>query len=228
MLTLKRSNLAAFITRERELLSVLWDALYLSPAQRLASFAPYAINVQPTLVWNEALGQEDEIINDNVSEELLVAHERERERLEAEVERSQPVLERLAKYFAVVDEMAQLEVGFAVWAHAVELCSFLFLRFRHRLLILLDCWANRHEAIQVDCYVKRRLGNECRRRSRSSKWSCDNSFHSGSMSKGDNLRSTGSGSWTNSRSEWAKKLQRRRARRSVEGHLDEGHSAFSN
>ena len=109
MLTLKRSNLAAFITRERELLSTLWDALYLSPAQRLASFPPYTINVQPTIVWNEALGQEDELVNDNVSEELLVAHERER--LESEVERAQPVLERLARYFAVVDEMAQLEVS---------------------------------------------------------------------------------------------------------------------
>lgn len=111
MMTLKRSNLSAFITREREHLTVLWDALYLSPAQRLSTFPPIAINVAPTLVWNEAMGQDDEVVNDNVSEELLVAHERERERLEAEVERSRPVLERLAKYFAVVEEMAQLEVS---------------------------------------------------------------------------------------------------------------------
>ena len=34
MLTLKRSNLSTFIIRERDALTALWDALYLSPQQR--------------------------------------------------------------------------------------------------------------------------------------------------------------------------------------------------
>lgn len=111
MLTLKRSNLSAFILRERESLSALWDTLYLSPAQRLASFPPFAISVQPSRVWNAVNGVEEEVVNDNVSEELLVAHERERERVEGEVEKSRPVLERLAKYFSVVEEMRELEAS---------------------------------------------------------------------------------------------------------------------
>ncbi|SCZ97569.1 BZ3500_MvSof-1268-A1-R1_Chr4-3g07255 [Microbotryum saponariae] len=111
MLTLKRSNLSAFIQRERVALSNLWDALYLSMPQRIASFPPLQVCIDSTRVWNEVTGAEEEIINNNVSEELLVAHERERERVEAEVERCQPVLERLGKYFSVVEEMAQLEAS---------------------------------------------------------------------------------------------------------------------
>lgn len=111
MLTLKRSNLSAFITRERTLLTTLWDTLYLSPPQRLATFPPYSINVEPTLIYNAVTGVEEEHVNDNVSEELLVAHERERERVEQEVEEMRPVLERLGKYFGVVEEMRELEVS---------------------------------------------------------------------------------------------------------------------
>ncbi|SGY76227.1 BQ5605_C005g03476 [Microbotryum silenes-dioicae] len=111
MLTLKRSNLSTFIQRERVALSNLWDALYLSMPQRIASFPPLQVCIDSTRVWNEVTGAEEEIINNNVSEELLVAHERERERVEAEVERCQPVLERLGKYFSVVEEMAQLEAS---------------------------------------------------------------------------------------------------------------------
>lgn len=113
MLTLKRSNLSAFIEREREALSSLWDVLYLSPPQRLASFPPFAISVAPSHVWNAVKGAEEEVVNDNVSEELLVAHERERERVELEVERTKPVLERLSKYFSVVEEMRELEASAA-------------------------------------------------------------------------------------------------------------------
>ncbi|SCV69366.1 BQ2448_2386 [Microbotryum intermedium] len=111
MLTLKRSNLSAFIQRERVALSNLWDALYLSMPQRIASFPPLQVCIESTRVWNEVTGAEEEIINNNVSEELLVAHERERERVEAEVERCQPILERLGKYFSVVEEMTQLEAS---------------------------------------------------------------------------------------------------------------------
>ncbi|KAK4052832.1 Microtubule bundling protein [Microbotryomycetes sp. JL201] len=111
MLSLKRTNMSAFIVREREALTALWDQLFLSQPQRLATFPPFTINIDPTFVWNAQTGVEDEIVNDNVSEELLVAHERERERVEAEVERALPVLERLAKYFNVVEEMRELEAS---------------------------------------------------------------------------------------------------------------------
>lgn len=110
MLTLKRSNLSTFIVRERDALTALWDALYLSPQQRLATFPPFAISVDPTRVYNAVHGVDDEVVSENVSEELLVAHERERERVEGEVERSKPVLDRLAKYFEIVEEMRELEV----------------------------------------------------------------------------------------------------------------------
>lgn len=110
MLTLKRSNMSTFIQREREAMTALWDRLYVSYPQRLAQFPAYSISVEPTKVWNAAHGYDEEVVNDNVSEELLVAHERERERLEKEVEEAAPVLERLAKYFAVVEKMKELEV----------------------------------------------------------------------------------------------------------------------
>ncbi|GAA6049907.1 hypothetical protein JCM3770_007044 [Rhodotorula araucariae] len=113
MLTLKRSNMSAFIAREREALTALWDALYVSHAQRLAQFPAYAISVEPTRVWNAAHGCEDEVVSENVSEELLVAHERERERLEREVEEARPLLERLQKYFEVVEKMKELEAAAA-------------------------------------------------------------------------------------------------------------------
>ena len=113
MLTLKRSNLSSFILAERTQLTALWDAMYLSPAQRLATFPPFTINVEPSRVWNAAHGVEEEVVNDNVSEELLVAHERERERVEGEVEAARPVLDKLTKYFGVVEEMRELEVSFA-------------------------------------------------------------------------------------------------------------------
>jgi len=110
MLQLKRTNMSAFIARERESLTALWDALYVSHAQRVAQFPAYAISVEPTRVWNAAHGCEDEVVSDNVSEELLVAHERERERLEREVDELRPVLDRLARYFEVVEKTKELEV----------------------------------------------------------------------------------------------------------------------
>ncbi|GJN93099.1 hypothetical protein Rhopal_006144-T1 [Rhodotorula paludigena] len=113
MLSLKRTNMSAFIQREREQLTSLWDALYVSHSQRLAQFPALTISVEPTVVWNAAKGCEEEVVSDNVSEELLVAHERERERLEREVEESRPVLERLQKYFEVVEKMKELEAAAA-------------------------------------------------------------------------------------------------------------------
>lgn len=113
MLTLKRSNLSSFIIRERETLTALWDALYLSPLQRLAAFPPFAISVEPTRVWNAVHGAEEELVSENVSEELLVAHERERERVEGEVERTRPVLERLGHYFKLLEQMRDLEVSYS-------------------------------------------------------------------------------------------------------------------
>ncbi|GAA5836948.1 hypothetical protein JCM9279_007713 [Rhodotorula babjevae] len=113
MLQLKRTNMSAFIARERESLTALWDALYVSHAQRVAQFPAYAISVEPTRVWNAAHGCEDQVVSDNVSEELLVAHERERERLEREVDELKPVLDRLARYFEVVEKTKELEAAAA-------------------------------------------------------------------------------------------------------------------
>ncbi|GAA5911283.1 hypothetical protein JCM8208_004318 [Rhodotorula glutinis] len=113
MLQLKRTNMSAFIAREREALTTLWDALYVSHPQRVAQFPAYSISVEPTRVWNAAHGCEDEVVSDNVSEELLVAHERERERLEGEVEELRPVLDRLARYFEVVEKTKELEAAAA-------------------------------------------------------------------------------------------------------------------
>ncbi|GAA6042473.1 hypothetical protein JCM8097_003044 [Rhodosporidiobolus ruineniae] len=113
MLHLKRQNLATFICRERAVLTTLWDALYLSHAQRLAQFPAYSISVEPTRVWNDKHGYEEEVVSENVSEELLVAHERERERVEGEVEEARPVLERLRRYFEVVEKGRELEAAAA-------------------------------------------------------------------------------------------------------------------
>ncbi|GAA5921137.1 hypothetical protein JCM3775_004106 [Rhodotorula graminis] len=113
MLQLKLSNLSGFITREREALTALWDRLYVSHAQRVAQFPAYSISVEPTRVWNAAHGCEDEVVSPNVSEELLVAHERERERLEREEEDLKPVLDRLGRYFEVVEKTKELEAAAA-------------------------------------------------------------------------------------------------------------------
>ncbi|KAM0752168.1 hypothetical protein T439DRAFT_324245 [Meredithblackwellia eburnea MCA 4105] len=113
MQKLKLLNLSSFIERERTLLTGLWDSLYLSPSQRLASFPAFAVSTEPSFQFNAVLGIEEEIVNPNVSEELLVAHEREREKVEMECERARPVLERLRKYFEVVEEMRELEASAA-------------------------------------------------------------------------------------------------------------------
>ncbi|GAA5868389.1 hypothetical protein JCM8547_002175 [Rhodosporidiobolus lusitaniae] len=113
MLLLKRHNLATFIARERALLTSLWDTLYLSHSQRLAHFPAYSISVEPTRVWNDKNGCEEELVSENVSEELLVAHEREREKWEGEVERARPVLGRLGRYFEVVEKGRELEAAAA-------------------------------------------------------------------------------------------------------------------
>lgn len=111
MLALKRTNMSAFIQRERETMTELWDRLYTSYPQRLVEFPAYSISVEPTKVWNTAHGCDELVVSDNVSEELLAAHERERERLEKQVEDAGPMLDRLARYFAIVDLKKQLEVG---------------------------------------------------------------------------------------------------------------------
>ncbi|BGP19418.1 hypothetical protein JCM10213_000655 [Rhodosporidiobolus nylandii] len=113
MLSLKRQNLATFICRERALLTALWDELYLSHAQRAAQFPAYSISVEPSRSWNAQLGCEEESVSENVSEELLVAHERERERVEAEVESARPLLQRLGRYFEVVEKGRELEAAAA-------------------------------------------------------------------------------------------------------------------
>lgn len=68
-------------------------------------------------------------MNENVSEELLVAHERERERVEGEVEDARVVLEKLGRYFEVVEEMRELEVSFVRDLGGEVLGSFLLTVF---------------------------------------------------------------------------------------------------
>ena len=104
MQTLKRSNLSTFIQRERESLSSLWDTLYLSHAQRHSLFPPYQISITSS-------PSSPSIPSPNISEELLIAHEREREKWEGEVEKSKMVLGKLRKYFEVVEEMRELELA---------------------------------------------------------------------------------------------------------------------
>ncbi|GAA5886410.1 hypothetical protein JCM6882_001629 [Rhodosporidiobolus microsporus] len=120
MLLLKRQNLATFIARERALLTSLWDSLYLSHPARLALFPEYAISVEPTRRVVRSVGEdgqvqerEEEEVSANVSEGLLERHERERERVEREVEDARPVLERLRRYFEVVEKGRELEAAAA-------------------------------------------------------------------------------------------------------------------
>lgn len=111
MMTLKRSNLASFIQRERESLTTLWDTLYLSHAQRLSLFPPFYISISPpsTSASNPPSNSTSPAISPNVSEELLVAHEREREKSELVIEESKAILGRLRRYFEVVEEGRELE-----------------------------------------------------------------------------------------------------------------------
>ena len=126
MLTLKRSNLSSFILRERTLLTSLWDTLFLSPSERIASFPLFEIDVAPRPCEGGEQQQEDgeEMameVNENVSEELLLAHERERERVERLVEEGREVLSRVGRYFACVEEGRELEVSlwFGSWPPSV-------------------------------------------------------------------------------------------------------------
>ncbi|GAA5944347.1 Ase1p [Sporobolomyces koalae] len=113
MMSLRRSNLSSFIHAERESLTQLWDQLYLSHAERVSRFPAFTISVDPIMVWNDELGFEQETVNDNVSEELLIRHEREREKVQLEVEDAKLVLERLARYFEVVQKAKDLEAAAA-------------------------------------------------------------------------------------------------------------------
>ena len=111
MLTLRRSNLSSFINAERQALSSLWDQLYLSHSERISRFPAFTISVDPIRVWrDEDGGYEEEIVNENVSEELLIRHEREREKVEIEVEDARVVLQRLERYFEIVEKGKALEV----------------------------------------------------------------------------------------------------------------------
>lgn len=123
MLAMRRTNLSAFIQRERETMTELWDRLYTSYPQRLVEFPAYSISVEPSKEWNAALGRDELVVSDNVSEELLEAHERERERLEREVADAGPMLDKLQRYFGIVELKKQLEVSLVCEGSAVRGCS---------------------------------------------------------------------------------------------------------
>lgn len=90
MLQVKADNMAVFIAKEKEDIAALWDALFYSDEYR---------SMQGLLQSNEA------------TEEVLEAHEQERLRLTQEIADKQPILVRLAKYFALLEEMQQLEAS---------------------------------------------------------------------------------------------------------------------
>jgi hypothetical protein len=113
MLLVRRANLSAFINAEREALAALYDQLYLSHSERIARFPAYSISIESERVWRDDIkgGWEEELVNENVSEELLIRHEREREKVEVEVEDAKVVLEKLERYFEVVQKAKDLEVS---------------------------------------------------------------------------------------------------------------------
>ncbi|GAA5912020.1 Ase1p [Sporobolomyces salmoneus] len=114
MLTLRRTNLSSFINAERQALTSLYDQLYLSHSERIARFPSLTISIDPETVWrDEDGGYEEELVNENVREELLMRHEREREKAEVEVEDARQVLEKLERYFEVVQKGKDLEAAAA-------------------------------------------------------------------------------------------------------------------
>lgn len=90
MLVIKAENMVLFIAREREEIQALWDALYYSPEDR-ANFALFE--------------------SDMGTEEVLLAHEMEKARLQAEQNSKTEVLERMEKYFALLSQMAELQAS---------------------------------------------------------------------------------------------------------------------
>jgi hypothetical protein len=169
MLLLKRQNLSTFILTIRTQISALQDTLYMSPHERCTSFPPFLIDVEPTPGTDR--------VNENVSEELLVAHEMECERLEAERGERKEVLERLEKWFGVVEEMRELEVSFIPSFPSSLPCPILPVRdavmewiltmrvSRHPHRTRVGCWARLLEVTQAVSCEKRRLASESSRRS---------------------------------------------------------------
>lgn len=108
MLQVKADNMAIFIHREREDIIALWDALYYSDAERAkfsviegggfteSSVSSTHIEAQPSFA---------EVYN----EEILFAHEIEKQKLAEEKQSKEAILVKLARYFGLLDEMRQLE-----------------------------------------------------------------------------------------------------------------------
>ncbi|CAA3032878.1 Hypothetical predicted protein, partial [Olea europaea subsp. europaea] len=93
MLQVKAENMVVFISREREDIATLWDALFYPDSER-ARFPLFD--------------------SDMATEEVLLAHEMEKHRLMEERSTKEPVLIRLAKYFELLDEIGQLEVRYTL------------------------------------------------------------------------------------------------------------------
>ncbi|GAA6023280.1 hypothetical protein JCM11491_003898 [Sporobolomyces phaffii] len=116
MLHLRRSNLSRFIESERELVAALWDESYVAHADRIRLLPAFALEIDPVRVWRDDDAEEDEadeVVNENVTEDLLRVHERYRAELELSVAAQRPVLDRVAKYFAVVQKGKDLEAAAA-------------------------------------------------------------------------------------------------------------------
>ncbi|EJT99586.1 hypothetical protein DACRYDRAFT_117795 [Dacryopinax primogenitus] len=90
MEALKREKMSLFITNAREEISTLWEAMMYGEDER-ERFAPF--------------------YDDDHTEELLVRHETEIERLREEEMDKQPILSHVQKYFQLCDEERELEVA---------------------------------------------------------------------------------------------------------------------
>lgn len=106
MLQVKANNMAIFIAREREEIVAMWDTLFLSEAER-ANFPLMDSGMSAHGLSTTSLIADP---SDMATEEVLLAHELEKQRLLEDRASKQAVLCRLAKYFEILDEIAQLEV----------------------------------------------------------------------------------------------------------------------
>ena len=115
MLQIKADNMVIFIAREREDIMALWDALFYADEQRtqFTLFESGELRTRSSRAEGKPLTPTCCCLSltDMATEEILLAHEMEKHRLLEEKATKEPVLIRLDKYFELLDEMSQLEVG---------------------------------------------------------------------------------------------------------------------
>ncbi|EPQ28763.1 uncharacterized protein PFL1_03566 [Pseudozyma flocculosa PF-1] len=100
MRALKAQHMSLFILKTRERIATLWDALFLTPEEREASFPPYFIDVSP-----EGAPDHDEPLP---TDEILASHEQMIDYLTEQVRTKAPVLKVIGKYKELLDDERQL------------------------------------------------------------------------------------------------------------------------